>query len=165
MKKLFFIIGASGSGKTTVVKNLKKEVSNIYSIFSVDDYPKFNETNSVNLPEDIQRISTLNWVKKVSVETLQNVPTILDMQSRSSFIDEACKMYAVTDYAVILFDCSDEERERRLHVRGQPELAHPQMMNWAKFLRNDAKLHGYTIIDNTTYTEEESVGELKKLLF
>ncbi len=55
----------------------------------------------------------------------------------------------ITDYDVILLDCSDEERRRRLFDRGQKELADENMMNWAKYLRRESELRGYHIIDIT----------------
>ncbi len=49
---------------------------------------------------------------------------------------------------MILMDCDDETRTRRLtQERGQPELANPRMMDWARFLRREAHEAGCEVLD------------------
>lgn len=165
MKKLFFLIGSSGSGKTTAAKSIEamrlNNLSVCYSdsirVPSVEDMIK-----EYGNQEEWQKMNTTRWVKKIKEESLEDNDVLFDVQSRPSFIDEACANIGVMDYKIILFDCSDEERKRRLiKERNQPELANDQMMNWAKYLRERCIGKNHIIIDNTTLTPDES---LKKLL-
>ena len=38
------------------------------------------------------------------------------------------------------------------------------MMNWAKYLRDDSKKHGYKVMDNTNMAQEESRDRLLSIL-
>jgi hypothetical protein len=50
-------------------------------------------------------------------------------------------------YTLILIDCDDRTRARRLlEDRQQPELVTDDMMNWARYLRLEAQAHGYYLI-------------------
>ncbi len=167
MNKLFFITGASGAGKTTAVKNIQAENPAGFAFC-------FYDSIGVPSPEEMkrkfgsghgwQKATTKYWVKKMKAEYLDTKSAILDGQARPEFIDAACKENGVTDYQVILFDCSDEERAKRLIKRGHPELVNQDMTNWAKFLREEAIKRGDKIIDTTNLSEEESKKELKNIL-
>lgn len=161
MNKIYFIIGASGAGKTTALKNIEKENPNDfdYCYFDSIGVPSNEEMiEKFGSGDNWQKINTNFWVQKMKKSTK---PAILDGQTRPSFIEEACNANNVTSYEVILFDCSNEVRKQRLVERGHPELANEQMMNWAKYLRNESLPRGYKIIDNTNLTQKES----KEILF
>ena len=161
MSKIYFIIGASGSGKTTAVKNIEKTNPDDfqYCYFDSVGVPSNEEMiKKFGSGDNWQKTNTNYWVKKMKEG---DKPAILDGQTRPSFIEEACKENSVISFEVILFDCSDEVRKQRLVDRGHPELANEQMMNWAKYLREESLLRGYSIIDNTNLTQEES----KEMLF
>lgn len=164
MHKLFFVIGASGSGKTTVVKALEKSITNC-KMFYFDSIgvPSYEEMlkNYTN-PEEWQKIKTCEWVKTIKEQVLSTTHAILDGQTRPQFIEEACISKGIVNYEIILFDCSDGERTKRLIKRGQPELANQQMMNWAKYLRE--KCQNFHIIDNTYLNEQETVFSLIEIL-
>src|SRR3989338_3719807 len=115
MNKLFFLIGASGSGKTTAIKELEKEAQDIFVLhFDSIGVPSFEtmikEFGSI---DEWQRVKTLEWTKRVAKEYLHQKNVILDSQTRPSFIEEACEKAGVTNFSVILFDCTDEERRNR----------------------------------------------------
>lgn len=159
--KIYFIIGASGSGKTTIVKTLETNYPNTYKIVYFDSIgvPSLTEMNiKYNGPEEWQRIKTFEWVKKIKEMLISNASVILDGQTRPKFIEEACIENKVTSYEVVLFDCSDAERNKRLVARGHSELANEQMMNWAKYLRQESQKRAYKIIDNTGLTCEETLS-------
>ncbi|MBA3239478.1 MAG: hypothetical protein H0T62_14205 [Parachlamydiaceae bacterium] len=84
----------------------------------------------------------------------------MDGQTRPLFIEEACIENEITAYAVILIDCSDKERTKRLVARGHSDLANAQMMNWARYLKQESQKRDYPIIDNTHLTVEETLKEL-----
>ncbi len=107
----------------------------------------------------------MKWVKKIKEEYLENNKVILDTQSRPSFIKEACEKNEILDYKIILIDCSDEERKRRLiDERKSPELANEQMMNWAKYLREKCVENNCNILDNTNLSKEETLIKLLELI-
>ena len=167
MKKLFIVNGASGVGKTTAVKNVRKNNPEgiEFLFFDKIGVPSTEEMNEkFGGPEEWQRQATQTWIKKIKDEVLKSKDAVLDGQIRPGFIDEACKKENITNYEVILFDCSDGERTKRLIDRGQGNLANEGMMNWAKYLIKESILRKYTIVDNTDFTQEQSANALRKIL-
>ncbi len=165
MNKLFFVAGASGSGKTTTMEALDKigllGFKTLY--FDTIGVPSLEEMQTkYKGPEEWQRIKTIEWVKKIKEEWIAKTHVILDGQIRPAFIEKACCENEIDAYQVILFDCSDEERTQRLIARGQTELANEQMMNWASYLRQESQKRGYLIMDNTHLTREETLSQLLK---
>ena len=164
MNKIFFLIGSSGSGKTTVAKIIESQkVPNIMVLYSDSvKPPTFDEmVKEYGSTEEWQKNNTKKWVKEIKEKYLINNNVLFDIQSRPSFIEEACKNNGLLDYKIILFDCSDEERKRRLiESRNQPELATDRMMDWARYLREKCTGGNCQIIDNTNMT----TGENTKIL-
>ena len=159
MKKLIFVIGASGVGKTTTVKALEKAPLPNYQICYFDSIgvPSFTQMNEkYKSPEEWQRVKTIEWVKTIKETLLSHTHVILDGQTRPTFIEDACLENEITDYEVILFDCSDAARTKRLVERGHPELADQQMMNWAKYLRQESQKRNYKTINNTHLNSEDT---------
>ena len=105
--------------------------------------------------EEWQRAKTFEWIGNLAKGDLLQSHVVFDAQIRPSFISEACDVYGVA-YDVLLFDCSDEERKRRLVNRGHLELADNNMMNWAAFLRRECPHRCYKIINNTHITLEQT---------
>jgi hypothetical protein len=103
-------------------------------------------------------------LKEIKEKYLNEKSAILDGQMRLSFITDTCKENNLTNYEIILFDCNNEVRSKRLIDRGHPELVNPDMMNWAKHLREEAKNLNARIIDNSNQTQEESVREFCYLI-
>lgn len=160
---MIFIIGASGAGKSTVVKAIEDARLGNYKVVYFDSIgtPSLEEMHSkYNGPEEFQRIKTLEVVKKIKSQFQSHLQIILDGQIRPAFIQQACVENKILDYKVILFDCSDDERKKRLIERGQPELANDVMMNWAKYLREECQKEGYEIINNTHLKVEETLLKL-----
>jgi len=167
MNKIFFVIGASGAGKTTAIKSIQSvdEKNFHFCYFDSVGVPTPEEmVRGYGSGEDWQRITTEKWVEKISTDFITSKPTILDGQIKPSFIDGACKLHNIINYDVILFDCSDDERKQRLVDRGQPELANEDMMNWSKYLREESEKRGYVILDNTDMSKEETAEQLMEIL-
>lgn len=58
----------------------------------------------------------------------------------------------------MLVHCDDATRTLRLrNERNQPDLANPDMMNWAKFLRGEAEAGGFELLDTSKISLEDSV--------
>lgn len=167
MNKIYFITGASGSGKTTTIKNIEKEkiLDVAFCYFDSVGVPTNEEMiKQYGSGENWQKSITSFWIKEIKEKYLDKQSAILDGQMRLSFITDACKENNLTNYEIILFDCNDEVRSKRLIDRGHPELVNPDMMNWAKYLREEAKNLGAKIIDNSNQTEAESVEEFLTLI-
>lgn len=167
MKTIYFIIGASGAGKTTAVKKLQETERRKFKFYYFDSI-------GVPSPEDMiknfgsgenwQKVTTDYWVKRIKEESTDKIAAILDGQIKPLYIEDACIRNGVSSYKVILFDCSDDVRKQRLIERGHPELANDEMINWAKYLRSESVARGYKILDNTDLTQEDSRKLLLNML-
>lgn len=160
MHKLFFLIGSSGSGKTTVAKLIQnRNTPDLVVLYSDSgEVPSLDTmVKEYGSTEQWQKMNTRKWVKEIKEKYFENSNVLFDIQSRPSFIDEACESNGVYDYKIVLFDCSDKERKRRLTVeREQPDLANDRMMDWARYLREACVGENCQIIDNTNMKIEEN---------
>lgn len=163
MHRLYFLIGASGVGKTSAMRVLEKRRPDI--IFRHFDpigaLPLEGTVNKSVSGEEWQRQITIYWVKRIKAEWLDHAPVILDGQTRQSFIDEACRLEGLSDYKIVLFHCEDVVRDARVIARGHPDLANSKMANWAKHLRQWALNRGDAVIDTTVLTMEQAADELE----
>jgi dephospho-CoA kinase len=163
MKKIFFLIGASGAGKTTATKELERQGLANCKILYFDsiEVPSLEEMEAkYGGPEEWQKAKTIEWVKIIKRDFLPDTHVLFDGQTRPSFIEKACHENGIKEFEIILLDCSDDERKRRLVARSQANLADENMMNWARYLRNECQGCGYQIIDNTSMQIEETASVL-----
>ena len=167
MGRLFFLIGASGSGKTTAAKILEnKRIPNLQvcyfdSIGVPSSQQMIKEHGSV---DEWQLAKTIEWTKKIKDNYLQTNSVVLDGQTRPIFIEEACKKGKVDSYEIILFDCKDEIRNQRIIARGNPELANDTMTSWANYLRKECIERGLKVIDTSKISIEQSVSRLLAII-
>ena len=167
MKKLYFVIGASGAGKTTATRALEKKRTDIQFCFPDKEHkiPSVEEMiKEYGNTSNWQKAKTIEWVKNIKGKYLNEKPVVLDMQTRYEFIEIACKENNIDNYKVILFDCEDLIRNKRIHTRGQPYLVNPDMDNWARFLREDSKKRNVEIMDTSNIPIEEMGNVLEKVL-
>ena len=160
-------MGASGSGKTSALEKIEREVPKQYMVCHFDSLGVPSETEVKEKWggwDTWQKMRIDEWMQ-IIVKTLEIQTTIFDCQMRPEDIEEACKKNGIKDYSVILLDCSDEERASRLRKRNQPHLITPELPKWAKFLRDECAKRGYTTIDNTLLSEEEAAKALKDTLY
>jgi dephospho-CoA kinase len=164
MHRLYFVIGASGVGKTTATKVLEKRQPDIvFRHFDSIGAPTLEKIVKKSVSgEEWQRQMTIEWVKRIKAESLDHAPVILDGQTRQSFIEEACRLEGLSDYKIVLFHCEDAVRDARVIARGHPELANSKMANWAKHLRQWTLNRGDAIIDTTTLTTDAAADELQR---
>lgn len=165
MKKLIFILGASGSGKTSNVKNIESKNQDEYHFAYFDQLGVPPEKEVVEKHGGwekwgLQRLNDL--VKKIKGDYIENRVTIFDVQNKPENIENVCKEFGISNYAIILLDCSNEERKNRLMQRNQPHLITDSLLTWAQFLRDEATHRGYTIIDNTKLTVEEGFKKVEE---
>jgi dephospho-CoA kinase len=162
MHTMYFVIGASGSGKTSAVRELEKTSGSNLKTFFFDTIGVPSEQERIEKwgsGGGWQRAMTIEWVKRIRGE-LANSKGMLDGQTRPTFIAEACKIHNVKSYKVILIDCSDNVRRARLLQRGQPELASEQMMVWARYLMGETARTGGAIINNDGLSIAETAAAL-----
>lgn len=166
MHMLYFVIGASGSGKTSAVRELERTRQSGLKTFFFDSIGVPSEHERIEKwgsGDGWQRAMTIEWVKRIRGE-LTNSKALLDDQTRPSFIAEACELNDVRSYKVILIDCSDEVRRVRLLHRGQPELASERMMEWARYLKRETMGAGGEIINNDDLSIAETAVALEAIV-
>jgi dephospho-CoA kinase len=164
MHTLYFVIGASGSGKTAAARELER--IGRASVFYFDSVGVPSEQERVEKwgsGGGWQRAMTVDWVRRIRPE-LETAPAVLDGQTRPAFIAEACVLGGVTSHGIILITCSDDVRRARLLQRGQPELANAQMMEWARYLVAKTARIGGTIIDNDDLSIEQTASALARIV-
>ncbi len=167
MNKLFILIGASGSGKTTATGILEEKYKEIKFIFPDKErqVPTKDEMiKEYGSVENWQKNETINRFRKIKELYLSAQPVFIDMQSRCEYIINACKILGINNYKIILFHCSNKIREERLINRNQSELVNQEMNNWADFLKKDCSENNCDIIDTSDMNIESMVIELEKLL-
>ena len=165
-KTIYFITGASGVGKTTLVEQLEKEYrSKPWSFIHFDaiGIPSLKEMErEFGSPSAWQKAKTFEWIDRLIME-YDEVKIFFEGQTDLRFIIEGFAKYNFEQYRVILIDCSEEEMEYRLtHNRAQPELFTEDMRNWLQYLRRQAKESNASIIETSSLSPEEILKEFEK---
>ncbi len=94
MNKIYFVTGASGSGKTTTIKNIEKDkmLEVAFCYFDSVGVPTNEEMiKQYGSGENWQKVITSFWIKEIKEKYLDKQSAILDGQMRLSFIVDACK--------------------------------------------------------------------------
>ncbi len=161
---LVILIGAFGSGKTTIARAIARRHADDVEVYYFDriGVPSgermITEYGSI---EGWQRAKTIEWMAKLAQLSKTGRKLLFEGQTRLSFLAEGDAAAGGLAYLPILVDCDDETRLKRLaSERGQPELANDNMMNWARYLRNDAKQSGCEILDTLRLSVDESVSHV-----
>jgi adenylate kinase family enzyme len=162
---LVVLTGASGSGKTTLAHAVKAAHPELAAFFFDSiGVPSAEELAALG-PEAWQRTTTFQWMNRVAPVVASGKAVLFEGQMRIAFIQEAIAASAIAKARILLVDCSDAIRLQRLtHDRRQPELADANMMNWARYLREEALRTGCEILDTGTLTVAESVELLRSYL-
>lgn len=159
--RLLFVIGASGAGKTAAVQTLERR-----RLRAVHCY--YFDTIGVPSSEEMehqwgggdrwQEDATRRWIERLRRESDANAVSVLDGQTRPSFIRTHAAPTGVP-YRIVLLDCDPATRATRLRDgRSQPELATPRMDTWAAYLRGEATALGLSVID-TSHRSIEAVAD------
>ncbi|MGY5812299.1 hypothetical protein ACXHXG_31925 [Rhizobium sp. LEGMi198b] len=156
---LIILTGASGSGKTAIADAIAERYPDEFAIYRFDSIgvPTMDAMiRDHGSPEAWQRDKTIEWMARLAKVAHNGKPVLFEGQMRISFIAEAAAAANVDSYRLLLVDCNDTTRARRLTVgRRQPELADQNMMDWAAYLRGEAVQHGCEIFD----TSQLSLGQ------
>lgn len=163
---ILFLSGASGVGKTTIVNALRSQntsASHFFLHFDSTDVPSLTDMiENAGSVERWQEITTHKWIETITSNYRSTDTVIIEGQARLNFIEDACRKFGVTRYAIVLIDCDWKiMRDRLINNRQQPELVNSNMQNWAKFLRQQAKLKNIPIINTSQKTLKEVVDMIQ----
>ena len=169
VKNIFFITGASGTGKTSLVAELKNKYKNRNCIFLHFDsigIPSLVEmVNQSGSIENWQRDTTFLWINKMLTEYKDREVIIFEGQVNLEFIKTGFSQNNFSNYEIILIDCNKDVMIKRLtEDRKQPELLTPEMKNWLNFLRNQAKEFNANIIETSNKTKSEVLESFENIL-
>lgn len=155
-KKIYFITGASGVGKTTLLELLIKKYpdSKVVHFDSIGIPSQGEMEKEYGTWEKFQKVTCIKWIDKLVNEYNDDI-IYFEGQVNLDFIIDGFKANKFNNYSIILIDCSNEEMEKRLVERGQPELANKDMFNWQRFLKKQAEEKGCDIINSTYLSKEE----------
>lgn len=168
MPGILVLTGASGAGKTTLVRAFSREAPIDVSCHHFDEIgvPAPDEmARRYGSGEAWQRAMTHRWIAQLQSGTSSAAVAILDAQVRPTFVREAFAASGVTRGMIALVDCAPAVRHARLvGGRGQPELVTPDMDAWASYLRGQADALGLPVLDTTSGTVDEAVKALRTLV-
>lgn len=161
VSRLVVLIGASGSGKTTIARAIAERHAGDVEVFHFDriGVPSLDRMIAeFGSGEEWQRAKTIEWMAKLAALSGSGRRLLFEGQTRLAFLAEGAEAAGISAYQPILVDCDDETRSRRLRFeREQPELANEEMLNWARNLRREARRSGCEILDTSTLSVEECV--------
>ena len=169
-KNIFFVTGASGVGKTTLISRLKENFSQkadwIFLHFDSIGVPSTKEmTKKYGSPSEWQKAITFKWITKLLNEYNEKNVIIFEGQVNLEFIKQGFVQNNFSNYKIILIHCDQQKMIQRLtDKRKQPELATEDMKNWLAFLRKQAIEHGAEIIDTSDINEDEVVRKFEQIL-
>jgi hypothetical protein len=106
MKRLLFVIGAFGAGKTVLWRHSKQKRPEgvMFCYFDRIGIPSAKEmSRKFGSGEGWQRRMTIDWTRRIKREYLDDNIVFLDGQTRPLFVDEVCRIENVQDYRIILF--------------------------------------------------------------
>jgi adenylate kinase family enzyme len=121
------LTGASGSGKTTIAEGIACRYAGHVDVYHFDRVgvpPVEQMVAKYGAAEAWQRAMTYDWMAKLAATPYAERNILLEGQMRLSFVSEAAAAAGVRNYALILVDCDDATKTRRLTVdRDRSDLA------------------------------------------
>jgi energy-coupling factor transporter ATP-binding protein EcfA2 len=151
---LVILTGASGSGKTTLARavqhlNLASCEVLFFDSVGVPSEAEMRAFGDGHEPGGAwQRATTIRWIERIAILLQGGTAVLLEGQMRIAFIHEALAMSSIRNAHIVLVDCDDVTRAKRLRTdRNQPGLANPDMMSWSRYLREEATSAGCEIMN------------------
>ena len=165
-KIIYFITGASGVGKTTLVTRLKLKYRGrrwAFLHFDSIGVPSLEEMEKdYGSPSAWQEAKTYAWIDNL-LHAYTDEKVFLEGQVNLNYIRKGFERHNFSNYKIVLIDCSEEEMRRRLmDYRAQPELFNDKMRNWLEFLRSQATNAGAIVIDVSTLSEEQALQSFEE---
>jgi hypothetical protein len=158
------VTGASGAGKTAAVRCLEARGRPDVRCFYFDSIGVPSEEaieREFGGGEGWQADATKRWMARLATETVGGSVSILDGQTRPSFVRAALAGSEGIAARVVLVECAAAVRHARLAMRGQPELATPRMDVWAGYLRGQADALQLPVVDTTRLNVEAVADALE----
>jgi len=153
MKQTYFITGAEGTGKTSIIPFLKEQVSYI-EIHDFDDIGV-----PLNPPLKWRLDTTLHWIKKAIKNQEKGISTCIVGLSFPNEIKNFKEFKKLENTTFILLNISKEEREKRLGKRNSKKEVIRDLKQ-LKELRKQFKKEN--IIDTSNLSIEETSKEIIK---
>jgi hypothetical protein len=162
--RLFILVGASGAGQTAIASAIEGRRPKVADVVYFDRIGVPTPKAMIagwGSGEAWQRAATLQWMERLGKLRDRQTPLLFEGQTRIAFVEEGLRFADVDNARIILVDCDDAVRSRRLHrERGQPALANNTMMSWAEHLRREAQVGNYDILDTSALTLDQSVDRV-----
>ena len=165
---LAILIGASGAGKTAIAEAFAAR----YPDVDVLHFDSIGVPSPARMIADFgsgeawQRATTLRWLEEIAGRLAEGRAILFEGQTRRAFVAEAAAAAGIANYRLILIDCDDATRVRRLReARAQPALAGPEMLAWAAWLRGEARRGGHPILDTSAMEVAQAVAAIRALGF
>lgn len=165
---LILLIGASGSGKTTILKSLEKELpKDAVSINYFDDIgvPSFEEMVAhYGSPEKWQEATTHRWIEKLA-NVKDKKLIFLEGSFNPEFAVSQLEKLGIHDYMIICIDVERSVREKRLsEQRNQPELITQDMENFAQMLKAKTLALGGVIVESSKNNLSSDIQEIMHVI-
>ena len=162
------VTGASGAGKTATVRALAQRGLAGVACFEFDSIavPTADAMErEYGSGEAWQAAMTHQWLQRLWDAADGPRVSVLDAQTRPSFVLAGAEAAGMPAVHMVLFECSPAIRSARLQgARQQPELDTDRMSAWAEYLRAEAVRHGLPIIDTSDLTITEALARLETLV-
>jgi energy-coupling factor transporter ATP-binding protein EcfA2 len=165
---ILVVTGASGAGKTTLVRGL--------AALGLSDIGCY-EFDTIGIPSEAEIAARFGsgeafqawaldaWVERLARNEDRVAVAVLDAQVRPRAARDALARHGIARGTIVLVDCAYAERNARLRgPRGQPELATAQMDGWAAYLRGQADALDVPVVDTTTGDPAAGVAALREEL-
>jgi dephospho-CoA kinase len=163
MKNILFLTGASGSGKTSTIEKLEQDYKEDIAFIHTDDFGVPSPEEMVRLyggGNGYQRHVFKYWINYCKTHLLESSAVVIEGSLKPSIIIEVCEEEGLSEYKVLLLDCDNTTRMDRLHRRGQPDIATPDMMNYAHILRSEASDNNIPIVDTTGLSLDDTSAKV-----
>ncbi|MEK6733667.1 MAG: AAA family ATPase [Pseudomonadota bacterium] len=152
LNRTILITGASGSGKTTILKALEKilpQEQTSTNYFDDIGIPSFEDMiKEYGSCEKWQEAITHKWIEKLS-KIKDKKYIFLEGSFNPEFIN------IKNNHLLICIHADRSVREQRLMNRKQPELASQDMENFANLLKNKTLALGGIVIDSSIEKPED----------
>src|SRR5262245_41974351 len=161
---ILVVTGASGVGKTSAVRSLESRKRADIRCFYFDQIgvPSIEiRKNEFGGGEGWQAHATRQWISRLAIDDLRGYVSVLDGQTRPSFVRSAAARFNSVHVRIVLLDCDPDVRRVRVGKRGQPELATAQMDMWSAYLRGQADALELPVVNTTALLVQDVANALE----